>query len=155
MFSRQRRNYKIFLYAALTVALCVLIVLLFWPKEPRNEDTPNVTNNQQEQQTDEYEDDITDDLYDEESDNPDEENEEEYSEDDYVNNDKLETFYLIKKDGDKIKVFFSDKYGDLIELEETAIIYDLLPAEDQTLFEEGLRANTQEELSSILMNYES
>jgi len=137
--------------------VCVLIVLLFWPKEPDNNDAYDKTKAQNEQQqTESFEEDSPDDLYDEEADLYDEENEEDYSEDeDYVNNDKLETFYLIKKDGDKIKVFFSDKYGDLIELEETAIIYDLLPTEDQVLFEEGLRANTQEELSSILMNYES
>lgn len=145
MFSKQRRNYRIFIYVALVVALCVLIVLLFWPKEPDAyiyEDKGNENTNLKEEQA--Y-------HYDEDS----EEEKKEETEDDFVVNKALETYYLVKNDGDSVKVFFSDKYGDLIELESTDIIYELLPVEDQSRFDEGIKVQTQEELSSLLMNYES
>ena len=157
MFSRQKRNYKIFIYAALTVAICVLIILLFWPKEPDKTVYSESATNEKIQNTDEYDDrneyDNDDDIY--EYDDDDEYTDEEAEEDEYMTNNTLETYYLIKRDAESIKVFFSDKYGDLIELEETQIIYDLLTEEDQLKFDEGLKAKTQEELASILMNYES
>ena len=33
MFTRQRRNYRIFVYAALIVTLCILVAALMWPKD--------------------------------------------------------------------------------------------------------------------------
>lgn len=143
MFSRQKRNYRVFIYAALVVAICVLIVLLFWPKEPDDViyQENNSTTGVKEEHTYDYDEDMN--MTDKEE------------TDDVVSKEELESYYLVKKDGDLIKVFFSDKYGDLIELEDTGIIYDLLPVEDQSRFEEGIKINTQEELSSLLMNYES
>lgn len=145
MYSRQRRNYKVFIYTALVVALCVLFVLLFWPKSPDDVIYENAGDEkkQSEQQT----------TYDYNDDNvPTGEDE---LDDNIVSKEELETYYVVKKDGTAIKVFFSDKYGDLIELEETDIMYDLLPVEDQSRFDEGIKVNTQEELSTLLMNYES
>ena len=46
MFTRQKKNYKTFVYVALIIMLCILIVALMWPKEaePSNNDVKTGTN---------------------------------------------------------------------------------------------------------------
>ena len=43
MFTRQKKNYRIFIYAALIITLCILVVALMWPKtaEPDAVDQAN------------------------------------------------------------------------------------------------------------------
>mgnify|MGYP002169651817 CR=1 FL=1 len=66
-----------------------------------------------------------------------------------------QSYYLVKKAGDAIKVFFVDKSGNEVELETTNIIYDVLGFEDQRLFEEGYKVGSQEELAMLLQDFES
>ena len=174
MFTRQKRNYRNFVYAALVVALCALVVALFWPKEqetieenPRNatvevnKDTGTSSEensidhgNTKNSLTDEQGDNLTDadgNTLSDKDGNISEEDEEEKP----VVENSFKTYYLVKKDGDSIKVFFSNGSGELIELEETQILYELLPAEDQSKFDSGIKVSSQEELSLLLQDFES
>ena len=47
MFTRQKKNYRIFVYAALVITLCILVAALMWPKEaePVNNDNIGSDNN--------------------------------------------------------------------------------------------------------------
>ena len=65
------------------------------------------------------------------------------------------TYYLVKRAGDRIKVFFIDEQGNQIELETTEIVYDVLGTEDQKLFDEGYKVKSQEELAVLLQDFES
>lgn len=164
MFTRQKKNYRIFIYAALIITLCILVVALMWPKtaEPDAVDQANA-------QTDaEDENSIDADNKDRETDvsdnnvsgsneeyEPDERRENEDTHDKSVVGEKQDTYYVVKRNGDKISVFFSDENGEEIELETTDIIYELLTPEDQKNFDEGIKAESQEQLSSILQDFES
>ena len=66
-----------------------------------------------------------------------------------------ESYYLVKRAGDVIKVFFVDHSGNEVELETTSILYDMLSFDDQALFEEGYKVKTQEELAVLLQDFES
>ena len=60
----------------------------------------------------------------------------------------------MKKDGDYISVYFVNEKGVSMKLEETEILYDLLPIEDQKNFEKGIVIKGQEGLASLLQDYE-
>ena len=60
----------------------------------------------------------------------------------------------MKKSGDAISVFFITEDGKQIKLEDTEIIYDLLPQEDQRNFDVGIVLEEQEQLSSLLQDFE-
>ena len=68
---------------------------------------------------------------------------------------KKQTYYLLKYDNDIVRVFFSDSKGDLIELEETDIVYETLSVEDQAQFQEGIQVENRDALNRLLMDYES
>mgnify|MGYP003302556964 CR=1 FL=1 len=67
---------------------------------------------------------------------------------------KNKTYYIVKKSGDAISVFFITEDGKQIKLEDTEIIYDLLPQEDQRNFDVGIVLEEQEQLSSLLQDFE-
>ena len=46
-------------------------------------------------------------------------------------NQFYQSYYLVKYDNNVIKIFFSDETGNLVQLEETAIIYQTLSPADQ------------------------
>lgn len=164
MFTRQKKNYRIFIYAALIITLCILVVALMWPKtaEPDAIDQANAqTDAEGENPIDADNKDRETDVSDNnvsgsnEEDEPDEQRENEDTHDKSVVGEKQDTYYVVKRNGDKISVFFSDENGEEIELETTDIIYELLTPEDQKNFDEGIKAESQEQLSSILQDFES
>ena len=164
MFTRQKKNYRIFIYAALIITLCILVVALMWPKtaEPDAVDQANAqTDAEDENSIDADNKDRETDVSDNnvsgsnEEDEPDELRENEDTHDKSVVGEKQDTYYVVKRNGDKISVFFSDENGEEIELETTDIIYELLTPEDQKNFDEGIKAESQEQLSSILQDFES
>lgn len=164
MFTRQKKNYRIFIYAALIITLCILVVALMWPKtaEPDAVDQANAqTDAEDENSIDVDNKDRETDVSDNnvsgsnEEDEPDEQRENEDTHDKSVVGEKHDTYYVVKRNGDKISVFFSDENGEEIELETTDIIYELLTPEDQKNFDEGIKAESQEQLSSILQDFES
>lgn len=164
MFTRQKKNYRIFIYAALIITLCILVVALMWPKaaEPDAVDQANAqTDAEGENSIDadnkDRETDVSDNNVSEsnEVDKTDEQTENEDTHDKSVVGEKQDTYYVVKRNGDKISVFFSDENGEEIELETTDIIYELLTPEDQKNFDEGIKAENQEQLSSILQDFES
>lgn len=70
-------------------------------------------------------------------------------------NQFYQSYYLIKYDNNVIKIFFSDETGNLVQLEETAIIYQTLSPADQKRFREGIKIENRDDLNSLIMNYES
>ena len=68
---------------------------------------------------------------------------------------KNESYYIVLKEGDAVSVFFVDSKGDKIKLEDTEILYDLLTVEDQQRFDKGIVIKNQEQLASLLQDYES
>ena len=42
----------------------------------------------------------------------------------------------------------------MVQLETTEILYEMLGPEDQNLFDQGIRINSQEELSILLQDFE-
>ena len=166
MFTRQRRNYRIFVYAALIVTLCILVAALMWPKDsaPAGSDEIKSENeaNADSQAGDQ-------DGYDnnggknndgsqsasKDDDGDQDQNDQDKDDDKPVVSGAKDTYYVVKRDGDRISVFFSDENGREIELESTDIIYELLTPEDQKKFDEGIKAESQEQLSSLLQDFES
>ena len=58
----------------------------------------------------------------------------------------------MKRAGEQVAVFFCEGDGNMVQLETTEIIYEMLGPEDQELFEEGIRVKNQEELSVLLQD---
>jgi len=155
MFTRQKKNYRTFVYVALIIMLCILIVALMWPKEaePSNNDVKTGTNVKIDSDKDKDKDknNIPDNTAIDKPNGVDTDVDNQKP----VVDEKQETYYVVKRKDDKISVFFSNERGEEIELETTDIVYDLLTPEDQRNFDEGIKAKSQEELSSILQDFES
>ena len=137
MFSKRRKNYITFVNAALIVTLCVLIVVIFWPDgaDVATKDGAETTNSEQKVNV-----------------NIDTQEKEEVT--DNSTETTSESYYIVKKDGDYISVYFVNEKGVSMKLEETEILYDLLPIEDQKNFEKGIVIKGQEGLASLLQDYE-
>lgn len=164
MFTRQRRNYRIFVYAALITTLCVLVAALMWPKEPESAENGHIkagTEANADSRGD-GEGSVGDkkEHVDSDGKNDDKDGDGLGNGEDFVNGDKpvvsdgKDTYYVVRRNGDRISVFFSAENGEEIELETTDILYELLTPEDQKIFDEGIKAESQEELSSILQDFE-
>ncbi|MBQ6900563.1 MAG: hypothetical protein IJN72_06975 [Firmicutes bacterium] len=157
---RKKKNYRTFIYAAIIVVLCLIIVIIAWPQ---NSDQPSSAGNQ--------------DIHEQSQNVTEPENKDVYNPGDFIgrfgenNQDEDEigqqdeekpdiaqagaTYYLVRRDGSEIKVFFIDESGNQVELETTEIIYDVLGPDDQKLFDEGYRVDTQEQLAVLLQDFES
>lgn len=160
MFTRRKRSYRAFVYSALVITLCALTAVLLWPKDAPEEDISvgaqsgisgggaegDGTRDKEQSGISDVGSKIDDML---EKETPDENG------DAPVVDGENETYYLLKKQGDGIAVFFCDGEGSEIRLETTDILYELLPPEDQQAFDEGIKADTQEELSALLQDFES
>lgn len=177
MFTKQRRNYRVFVYTALVITLCVLVLALMWPKgsEKAGGDMSDIKAGNEvsaDNSSDSRGDDKSGSKYydsngertdgNEKSERADKDGyksngrNDQYGEDDKtVVSDAKDTYYIVKRKGDRISVFFSGENGEEIELETTDIIYELLTPEDQHTFDEGIKAESQEQLSSILQDFES
>ena len=174
MFSRKaRRNYTTGIFTAVIICLCVLIAVIAWPEQPTERTdaeaavNPDYVPSQEEDplpydfagEEYEYENEDDDDRYSEDGMEGDSEDGTEdltqESQEDAGMNPALQTYYLVKRAGSEIVVFFCDISGNMVQLETTEILYDLLGPEDQKLFDQGIRADSQEELSVLLQDFES
>ena len=147
MFTRQKKNYRVFVYSLLVVTLCLLIASLLWPKDSVPEENRVNAQSETEEKPSEAE-----------NENEPIEKDPQVSGEIQQNEDmsqNSQSYYIVRKDGDSICVFFCSEDGSEVKLEETEILYDLLPAEDQKAFEEGIRAEGQEELAALLQDFES
>ena len=165
MFTQKRKNYKTFIYTAIIITLCLLIIAIAWPAAPEDNPSQNPDERVSAGIADNGDEDgdgdgSTDDNN--SSDTADSEwEDEDHEEDNFPTVEKPnmrtegQSYYLVKKAGDAIKVFFVDQSGNEVELETTNIIYDVLGFEDQRLFEEGYKVGSQEELAMLLQDFES
>ena len=168
MFTQKRKNYKTFIYTAIIITLCLLIIAIAWPAAPEDNPSQNpdervsagiADNGDEDGDGDGSTDDNnSSDTADSEWEDDDDED---HEEDNFPTGEKPnmrtegQSYYLVKKAGDAIKVFFVDQSGNEVELETTNIIYDVLGFEDQRLFEEGYKVGSQEELAMLLQDFES
>ena len=151
MFSRKaRHNYRTGIFTAVILCLCALIVALAWPSQPSESTDAQAAVNPDIQTYQPSELPELPELQDENEDEAEEESEEENS----MNTSSL-TYYLVKRAGADVVVFFCDSNGNMVQLETTEILYEMLGPEDQKLFDQGIRADSQEELSILLQDFES
>lgn len=158
MFTRQKKNYRVFVYAALIIALCVLLAAFLWPKdtaEPAG--SQELSAKEGEDKNIVYRDEGLESEASDENDANEGINDDENEDDENVqaSDNGQEAYYLVKRNGDGVSVFFCTPEGEEIELEKTDIVYELLTPADQKQFDTGLRAKTQEELSAILQDFAS
>lgn len=139
MFTRQKKNYKVFVYTALIITICGLLTALLWPGSVEPADAPAKTGTDTASQG---------------GDSSEEEKPPKKGDKDVVDENR-ESYYLVKRQNDSIVVLFSDEDGNLVQLETTDIIYELLNPEDQKAFDAGIKAENREHLSSILQDFES
>lgn len=158
MFTKNKRNYRTFLFSAVIVTLSLLVIALAWPvsdEEPAGEGGKNSSlasgAEKAEGQTKTGAEDEPDSQ---QAADMDEEAGKTDSEEDDMNSQD-QSYYLVKRAGEQIAVFFCDTEGNTVQLENTEILYEMLGPEDQKLFEEGIRVKTQEELSVLLQDFES
>ena len=149
--TKKRKNYMTFIYSAIIVVLCLLIVAIAWPAAPADPTEPSnpsdtVNASKQTEPTEPKES--------SEPVNPPETSSEQINEKDNISEDSA-TYYLVKSVDGQIKVFFINKSGEPLELETTQIVYELLSTADQKLFDEGCRVESQEELAVLLQDFES
>ena len=169
MFTQKRKNYKTFIYTAIIITLCLLIIAIAWPAPPEDNLSQNpdervsagiADNGDEDRDGDGEKTDSYSGVAGSEWEDGDDDGEEE-EEDNFPTVEKPnmmtegQSYYLVKKAGDAIKVFFVDQSGNKVELETTNIIYDVLGLEDQKLFEEGYKVGSQEELAMLLQDFES
>ena len=144
--TKRRKNYITFIYSAIIVVLCLLIVAIAWPSgqaepvnaaektEQPNAASPTSPTSPSGEQAD---------------------SEEPISDEKNNITDREATYYLVKSVDGQIKVFFIDGNDEPLELETTQIVYELLSTADQKLFDEGFRVEGQEELAVLLQDFES
>lgn len=172
MFTRKRKDYRTFIFTGIILALCLLIIVIAWPTDPEQASKDDAGKNVNsgllsaenkgsgsDEEYGEYHDEEDsekneeDEEYDEDDDAYEEDNFPPEEKDDISGNS--ESYYLVKKAGDAIKVFFVDHSGNELELETTNILYDMLSYDDQSLFDEGYKVKSQEELAVLLQDFES
>ena len=149
--TKKRKNYMTFIYSAIIVVLCLLIVAIAWPAapaDPTEPSNPSDTLNASKQTE------PTEPKESSEPVNPPETSSEQINEKDNISEDSS-TYYLVKSVDGKVKVFFVNESGEPLELETTEIVYDLLSTADQKLFDEGCKVESQEELAVLLQDFES
>lgn len=162
MFTRKsRRNYRIAVWSAVVVCLCILIIYFAWPENPEEPD-PFAQNPDYEPSSSANTDEISAvdsvDKYLEEDDEY-ESSDETVSENDEnsevtVINESASPYYLVKRVGNEVVVFFCDSNGNMVMLETTEILYEMLGPEDQKLFDQGIQIDSQEKLSVLLQDFE-
>ncbi len=181
MFTQRKKNYRTFIYTAIILTLCFLIIAIAWPSYPDgkndgygNEQKVNaglptesgdksgeVKNPSGELDDENGENSGDNSAYDIDDDPNDDDDEDYDGEDNFPpseNSDitgESQSYYLVKKAGDAVKVFFVDRSGNEVELETTGILYEMLGYEDQLLFDRGYKVSSQEELAMLLQDFES
>lgn len=143
--TKKRKNYMTFIYSAIVVVLCLLIIAIAWPTEAETEPVNKQSSTDMGR--------IAEPDTDSES-SDDEENDQSAGEKNIIS-EKGASYYLVKSVDGRIKVFFVNEEGEKVELETTEIVYELLSTSDQKLFDEGVTLNSQEELAVLLQDFES
>lgn len=157
---RKKKNYRTFIYSAIIVVLCLLIIVIAWPAETAAQENKDPADSTLQS---EIMNDFPVNGQAEDEDEKENENENDTDPEDMYENDKdnsgitsaASSYYLVKRADGQIKVFFIDELGNQIELETTEIIYEVLGVEDQKLFDEGIVVKNQEELTVLLQDFES
>ena len=158
MFTRQKKNYRIFVYRARVITLCLLVAALFWPKDSTPQDDAQVnaqteTGQEGQEQQEQIQDGGSDDG------GSAAEQTGGSGDGDVMENDDissgLHSYYVVRKDGSNVSVFFVDEKGNQVKLEDTDIVYDVLTPDDQKSFDEGITVADQEELAALLQDFES
>ena len=143
--TKKRKNYMTFIYSAIVVVLCLLIIAIAWPTEaetePVNKQSSTDMGRIAEPDTD--------------SESSDDEEKGQSAGEKNIISEKGASYYLVKSVDGRIKVFFVNEEGEKVELETTEIVYELLSTSDQKLFDEGVTLNSQEELAVLLQDFES
>lgn len=151
MFTRNKRDYRTFIFSAVIVTLILLVIALAWPVseedaaaiDGQKQSLPAGKENAVEKTDPASEENGTKNIA---------ENHSIEDPDMHVQNP---SYYLVKRAGEQIAVFFCEGDGSMVQLETTEILYDLLGPDDQKLFEEGIPVKNQEELSALLQDFES
>jgi len=169
--AKAKRNYKAAIWTAVILLLCVLITVLFWPAAPaepsetemgtapgRNPDSsvlqadPGILTSQNPSLwTGTHQDETGNNQGQAQTGNG-----EDFAEKNNISTERL-SYYLVRRAGDRISVFFcsgGENGENMVQLETTEILYELLGPEDQKLFDEGIRVESQEELSILLQDFE-
>ena len=143
--TKNRKYYMTFIYSAIVVVLCLLIIAIAWPTEaetePVNKQSSTDMGRIAEPDTD--------------SESSDDEEKDQSAGEKNIISEKGASYYLVKSVDGRIKVFFVNEEGEKVELETTEIVYELLSTSDQKLFDEGVTLNSQEELAVLLQDFES
>lgn len=161
MFTKKRKDYRTFIFITIVITLCLLIIAIAWPTDPeikQNDDPGANVNSEQisEKPGQNPSVDPNEKTNDSDDDDEDWDEEDNFPPGEKTNiSDESESYYLVKKAGDAVKVFFVDHSGNEIELEDTKIIYDMLSYDDQALFDQGYKVKSQEELAVLLQDFES
>ena len=164
MFTRNKKNYRTFLYSAIVVTLCLLVIALAWPVKEVNDDPSGeqdaIVTNENSQTEDGDSEEVP-----AETDTSDPSGTDQHGENSSTSgnhgseetniSENGESYYLVKRAGEQIIVYFCDGSGETVPLETTQILYEVLGPEDQKLFDEGIKVNSQEELGVLLQDFES
>ena len=146
MFTRQKKNYRIFVYTALVITLCLLVAALFWPKDSTPQDDAQVnaqteTGQEGQEQQEQIQDSGSDDG------GSAAEQTGGSGDGDVMENDDissgLHSYYVVRKDGSNVSVFFVDEKGNQVKLEDTDIVYEVLTPDDQISCVEGITVADQ------------
>ncbi len=163
MFTKKaKRNYQTAVWTLVVICLCILIIYFAWPNQPvekeavyQNPDyVPSSETSAESKQNIQIEDFDEEDEEDDGSDRDDETDENLSENEENSINDRQDPYYLVKRAGNEIAVFFCDAHGNMVQLETTEILYEMLGPDDQMLFDQGIRINSQEELSVLLQDFE-
>ncbi len=169
---RSKRNYRIAVWTAVVICLCILILYFAWPEKPAESKVPALNpdydpsvaaSSKEEKGLSTIEEYLADDEWDEKEEFTDDETAEDgIAQKDGNLSEKEENsitepqspYYLVKRAGNEIAVFFCDSRGNMVQLETTEILYEMLGPDDQLLFDQGIKISSQEELSVLLQDFE-
>lgn len=158
MFSRKKKNYTwLWVCSILAIMIFAVLLLIGSLAGSKDEETLRASLEKSAEQRQEVSEYAQEDSYEDGA----EENlgknsaAEKKPAEDNRQNQFYQSYYLIKYDNNVIKIFFSDETGNLVQLEETAIIYQTLSPADQKRFREGIKIENRDDLNSLIMNYES
>ena len=150
------------IYTSIVITICLLVVALAWPADSGPSDENDLIQTQQGSIV--YPEDInrgdkknnpTENENNNEDINSGEEENDESNEDDKSGiSQQNESYYLVKYLDGYVRVFFVNNQGKMVELEKTGIVFDVLNPTDQKLFTNGIKAGSQEELSTLLQDFE-
>ena len=164
--TKAKRSYRTAIMSVVIVLLCILIFIVAWPEKPV-EQTPEADSQSgqsnvqppQSSQTGQLEG-PADPVLSGNVESVDPENDdmtgkdEDFAEKENMNQEDS-SYYLVKRAGSQIVVYFCGSDGSLVQLETTDILYDMMGPEDQMQFDAGIRVDSQEQLSVLLQDFES